>query len=313
MSIKSNTIRMTALFFRQFYQKYPLEHGKWFIWKNIISPHINSHELPFTILTKTGEKLTVVLYDYIQQRLFYFGIWEPTLTKYISDNLSQGDIFVDVGANIGYYSCMAANIVGDTGTVHAIEASPKIFLLLCNNISLNKANNIQSHNIAVSNQQGFLSIYAGKKSNIGQTTTRIENSSEYKLIKETEIQADTLDNIIGINDLINARIIKIDVEGAEWQVLQGIENIIPHLSHRTEIVIEISPVSLLKQGIHPQQIIKIFLNSGYSAYTIEDANEPSNYMKNKSTQKIRPLQSDIVGQLDILFSKNPHHKNADFS
>ena len=304
MNIKIILIKGTALFFRKFFQFSPFEFGKWFIWNKILVPFINNKEIQFIVDTKFSQRFTVSLCDYIQQRLFYFGVWEKNLTNYISENLSTGDIFVDVGANIGYYSLMASRLVGNNGFVHAIEASPSIYTALCNNITLNQCSNIISHNMAASDEKGTIDIYKGRKENIGQTTVRIENSSKYNFEKESSVSADTLDNIIGLENLLNARIIKVDVEGAEWQVLQGIKGLFKKFSETTEIIIEVSPESLLKQNILPQQLIQLFTNSGYNAYVIPDNNEPHMYMINNINLSIYPLHlKEINGQVDVLFTK----------
>jgi FkbM family methyltransferase len=296
-------IRITALFFRRFYQLSPFEYGKWFIWKKVLEPYINNNEMRFVITTKYGSRFKVDLCDYIQQRLFYFGIWEPAVTKYIRDNLIPGDVFVDVGANIGYYACLASKVVGNRGTVHAVEASPSIYKLLCKNIDLNHESNIITYNIAASDHKAMLDIYKGSKTNIGQTTTRIEHSRKYQFKKESEIPADTLDKIIGLKTLLNARIVKIDVEGAEWQVVHGIAKLIPDFSKKTDFIIEISPEPLLMQGIHYQQLIQLFTDNGFNAYVIEEKSQPSEYMRSRPAYKVYPLSMVINGQADVLFTR----------
>ena len=77
--------------------------------------------------------------DLIQRYLYWFGVWEPQLTCWIKSRLPPRRVFVDVGANIGYYSLLAASLVGDDGQVVAIEASPSIYRLLCNNLELIRA------------------------------------------------------------------------------------------------------------------------------------------------------------------------------
>jgi precorrin-6B methylase 2 len=88
--------------------------------------------------------------DIIQQYIYYFGVWEPRITGWVSRHLAPGDTFIDVGANIGYYSLLASPLVGKTGTVVAIEASPRTFDDLLFNLELNNVSNVRPVNVAVS-------------------------------------------------------------------------------------------------------------------------------------------------------------------
>jgi hypothetical protein len=64
--------------------------------------------------------------DVIQRYIFYFGVWEPMISHVTEQMLHKGDVYVDVGANIGYCSLLASNCVGGSGRVVSIEASPTI-------------------------------------------------------------------------------------------------------------------------------------------------------------------------------------------
>jgi hypothetical protein len=158
--------------------------------------------------------------------------------------------------------------------------------------------------MAASNQKEIIDIYKGNNTNIGQTTTRIENSNKYQFKKEGEIKADSVDEIIGLNNLLNAKIVKIDVEGAEWQVLQGIAKLIPKFSQRTDFIVEISHDCLLKQNIPTKTIIELFTTAGYSAYVIENRYIISEYMRSSVPYNIYPLLDEIDEQVDVLFSRS---------
>ena len=80
-----------------------------------------------------------------------------------------GDVFVDVGANIGYFSLLTAKLVGPTGKVLAIEAAPFIFEKLFENIQKNGLQHIHALNLAVSDTDGVASIYAAPEANVGET------------------------------------------------------------------------------------------------------------------------------------------------
>ena len=63
--------------------------------------------------------------DLIQRMILHFGVWEPDVSRVIEQSLAPGDVFVDIGANIGYDTLLASSRVGPTGRVVSIEASPR--------------------------------------------------------------------------------------------------------------------------------------------------------------------------------------------
>ena len=92
------------------------------------------------------------LTDMIGRRIFLFGVWEPEMTAYVEATLRPGGVFIDVGANIGYYSMLASRLVGPSGSVVAIEPSPTNFSELKRNIALNHALNIRAIDMAVGDE-----------------------------------------------------------------------------------------------------------------------------------------------------------------
>ena len=94
-------------------------------------------------------------------KFFVFGIWEPNLTNFVQQRLRVGDTFVDVGANLGYYSLLASKLVGALGHVVAIEASPAIAAHLTKNLHLNNATNVRVVNAAAADRAGTLALYRG--------------------------------------------------------------------------------------------------------------------------------------------------------
>jgi FkbM family methyltransferase len=140
--------------------------------------------------------------DFIQRRLAFFGLFEPNLTYFARSVLKPGDIFIDVGANIGYYTILAAAQVGPAGKVYAIEASPTTCDLLRANLALNDLRNVIAVNMAVTDTECRVRIKSVDSRNIG--TNQIE--------RVDGAEADTvpgrpLADIVA-PDLDNARLIK---------------------------------------------------------------------------------------------------------
>jgi FkbM family methyltransferase len=237
--------------------------------------------------------------DIIQQYIYYFGVWEPHVTRFVSRHLSPGDTFVDVGANIGYYSLLASGRVGKTGTVVAIEASPKTFVDLLINLKLNGISNVRAVNVAASESEGTAKIYRGHEYNTGLTTTLEGRGFDF----ECEVRAAPLSSILRPEELQGARLVKIDVEGAEWSVVAGMGSLIKEGRPDLETIIEINPQLLAHHGKTPDDLLKPFLDAGYHAYRLENDYSPLSYIplpREKRPQRITPPIQETV---DLVLSR----------
>jgi FkbM family methyltransferase len=137
------------------------------------------------------------------------------LTKFTP---KEGDTVIDIGAHIGRYTITSSKQVGNTGKVVAIEADPDNFQLLKRNIALNNLTNVLPLNYAVFSTRTRMKLYeqsASAKYN-SLMLTRAAKTKNY-----VEVNADTLDSILQLNEVSQVNWIKIDVEGAEFEVLKG--------------------------------------------------------------------------------------------
>ena len=143
----------------------------------------------------------------------------------------KGDIVVDVGAAFGLYTIPSSKQVGQNGKVFAIEAHPDNYEVLKRNVKLNNLSNVTCLNYAVYSTKTKVKIYT----NYTIMSERVISGEEEKA---KEVSADTLDNILKLNKIPAEQVnwIKIDVEGAELEVLKGAHNI---LSNSKEIAISV--------------------------------------------------------------------------
>jgi FkbM family methyltransferase len=139
----------------------------------------------------------------------------------------EGDIVVDVGAHIGKYTIIASKMVGSKGKVIAIEAHPVNYDILKKNIVINKLSNVIALNYAVYSTEILVKLYEpGQEQGftIYNTimTDRISSNSQ----KYIQVKANTLDSLLLENGINQVNWIKIDVEGAEYEVLKGANSIL---------------------------------------------------------------------------------------
>ena len=175
----------------------------------------------------------------------------------------EGDIVIDVGAHIGPYTLKTAKRVGLNGKVIAIEADPENFNILNRNIQLNKLTNIIALNYAAYSKEDKIKLYLLKvdKSSYTKYNTIMIDRAQYNNEKNfLEVKANTLDYLLQSIGIKHEQInwIKIDVEGAEYDVLKGAKNI---LSKSKDISLLIEIHNLTTNNTTLYEPIKEFLNS----------------------------------------------------
>jgi FkbM family methyltransferase len=188
--------------------------------------------------------------NHVSKTLREQGIWEAYETQLFTACLQDGAKVLDVGANIGYYSVLASLFLGDTGQVLAYEPNPENFTVLEKNIAINNCVNVQAFQLALSNidEEGFLYLSAD---NFGDHQIYDNNQDRNK------------QQISLVNGDIHAKhflhkvdLIKIDTQGAEWQVLQGINQLIKNSLPQLQMIIEFSPNSLRLAGSEPNELLQ---------------------------------------------------------
>lgn len=155
-----------------------------------------------------GEHLDVLL-----RELELHGSWEPAITAILRRHVPRDGVFVDVGANIGYYALLASAWVGDAGRVVAFEPLAETFARLLRHIEINGAKNIVPLRLACAASAGtrrMLSFADSGWSHLSIGGTEGE-----------QVEATTVDDTVESLDLARVDVIKIDVEGADFDVLRG--------------------------------------------------------------------------------------------
>ena len=176
--------------------------------------------------------------DIISDIILKNNIWEPNVSSYIKQNV-KNCTFIDIGCNIGFHSCIA--LLSDVNYVYAFECNPKTFNKFKNTIFLNGFNNINLKNIGISDSKKTY-IFNEVEGNIGAShivDTHIGWNGNVNRIED--ITTDLLDNLIDTNDIYTENIvIKIDVEGHEFNALNGMKNILNDI-RTNKIIIELNP------------------------------------------------------------------------
>ena len=174
----------------------------------------------------------------------------------------ESDIVIDVGAHIGPYTLIASKCVGLNGKVVAIEADPENFNILNRNIQLNKLTNVIALNYAAYSKEDKIKLYLlskGEESSYTKYNTVMTDRAHNEK-KFVEVKANTLDYLLQSSGIKHEDVnwIKIDVEGAEYDVLKGAKNILSKSSN-ISLLIEIHNLSTYNTTLY--EPIKELLNS----------------------------------------------------
>jgi FkbM family methyltransferase len=280
----------------------PVVVGKQSFWERIVDPYFAWHSHEFVAPTRFGSKVAGNTKDVIQQYIYYFGVFEPNLTNWIRQRLSPGDTFIDVGANIGYFALLASKLVGPSGKVVAVEASPTTFGDLMRNLERNRATNVRAVNVAASDQRGTVKLFRGPEHNIGMTGL-FEEQEGIKMEFECMIEAAPLAEILHADELRQTRLIKVDVEGAEWAVVGGMAPIFESRRPDLEIIIEIHPELLEVQGKRVGDLMDQFQRAGFYPYQLAKDFLISSHVRPTLPSRPQRLRAPIEEESDIVFSR----------
>jgi FkbM family methyltransferase len=167
--------------------------------------------------------------EYIDQTILKYGFFEAVTTEWISNSLKEGDVMVDVGANIGYMSLVARAVVGEKGTVWAVEPTLYAQRKLQRNIALNNWTNIKAVKMAFATfTQSRVDITFKPDEYLtgSQNSMRSSWALEKDKIGTRQVEKDycdfmPLDDFVEKNNITKIDLLKVDVDGHEKSVLLG--------------------------------------------------------------------------------------------
>ncbi|MEO6721265.1 MAG: FkbM family methyltransferase, partial [Ferruginibacter sp.] len=174
---------------------------------------------PLTIKTLDGFKLRIdpVKDKGVERSIYFTGTYEAGTLHVFDHLLKTGDIYFDIGSNIGLMAIFAAKKVGRKGQVHSFEPEPDTFKILEHNCRINSLNNMVLNNIAMGSVEEDAVIYPNLDINRGAASLVKQDGSTGK-----KVTISTLDKYLA-NTMINKKIklLKIDIEGYELEMLKG--------------------------------------------------------------------------------------------
>lgn len=195
------------------------------------------------------------------------GIWLPNPFRIlIGLTLRPGDIFIDVGANVGWMTEMGAVLVGANGSVISFEPSPSTMNLLRRRVERLALRNVTLVQAAVGEQSGQLTLYEYDENYGGASGLRPGGWIGHQHVAETLVDLATLDDFVTSRRIESIRLIKIDVQGAEIDVLRGASRLLA--SERPPVLfVEIERDACIAFGRTPADLIVELTRAGYRLFS----------------------------------------------
>jgi len=188
---------------------------------------------------------------------------EPHVTRVIRALLQPGTVMIDIGANIGYYTLLAAARIGSTGKVIAFEPNVDNCTLLHKSLQANNFANVVLHNVAVAEVEGVVSLH------ISDSNGSIV--PDHLLARPYHVRTVRLDDVL--RDETRIDLIKMDIEGAEGRALQGMHRVIQRCAPM--IVTELHPAALQAVShMTPEEYLNALRALGYGLCVIHRTTGP---------------------------------------
>lgn len=236
---------------------FPLQRGKWRFHKTAIDwgRQFGNQLGTKTVRTKHGFQMELRLEDWVDQHIYATGDYEPEMVIAAQEILRPGDIAVDIGANIGFFSLLFAKCVGKNGRVISLEAQPAVYQRLRHNAAINSELNVQTIEVAATDFEGTLEFHCGPVDHSGVGSIRSRGSDGEK-ITVNAVRGDRI-----LRDSGAIRLMKIDVEGAETKVIAGLKDTLQRF--HPDILMEVSDGYLRESGSSAEELDRSLRDMGY--------------------------------------------------
>lgn len=209
-----------------------------------------------------GGELLAPLDDYVGRAAFYAGDLDRKVTWLCARIVRPGDTVLDVGANIGLTALALAARVGPSGHVHAFEPNPALLELLGHTLRRNRANHVHLHPVALGAAPGRLELRIPRRNAGAASLTRNRDDADCRAVC---VPVRTLTEVVKEHRIGPIRLIKIDVEGFEREVLEGAQEVL-RAEPPAAILFELNQRSARSMGDEP--LIRLLCEHGYGFFDV---------------------------------------------
>lgn len=207
------------------------------------------------------------LRDTISREVCFTGRYEPQETALVQSILRPGMSFVDVGANWGYFTLLAASLVGPGGRVLSLEPDPRLFAIIQDNITRSRLEQVTILQLAAASEPGNLALAGYREAGGNFGVSRIPaNCDEHEDV--FQVRSQSLDNLLELHSLSSIDLMKMDIEGAEVFAIAGLKESLVRRSVK-RLLLELHPVELAEHDSSVSAVVELLLSAGYQPWTID--------------------------------------------
>ena len=291
---------------RLLFQHGPFQRGKGRLWDGMSLLIKRKPEL-FTsciVRARAGYRMHVRFAEFHERNLFFWGTWTLNIEQVMRSVLRPGHTFVDVGANVGYFTLLGAQLVGPTGHVLAFEPSPSNRDQLRQNVALNGGDNIQVYEYALSDRPGVVDLFQ-PASDCTMTSMRPAVGAELKTeALRVSVPTIPLDALIPESQRQSIALIKLDIEGAEYLAVRGMTGLLDSRPG-PDLICEVCDHYLQQLGSSAAELLAFLGELGYRAYIMRDAQLLELSAVHLSTHDLQASNCGTYQNIDVYFTRRP--------
>jgi len=210
-------------------------------YRNVSRPFLRRMRARLIVRVNGAGQMCVDTADVTGRTIAVTGAWEPHVTEVFSRLLSPGDVCIDVGAHVGYYTLLASKLVGPRGHVYAMEPASATYAELRRNLELNEVSNVTALNLAAGAADGRGILYDAPPGNAGRASMQEPaNVSDNLPARSSEVDVLRVASVVAPEHHSRLTLVKIDVEGFEFDVLRGLEPLLD-AGARAAVLMELHP------------------------------------------------------------------------
>jgi FkbM family methyltransferase len=231
-------------------------------------------------------------------KVFDEQISEPVTAAAIKALLRPGMTVFDVGANVGYFTLLAARLVGSGGRVHAFEPTPSVAHRLAENVAMNKLESqVCCNAVAVGDEVGVVSLHTQRDDSEGNNIFSDDGSGA-----SISVPVLTLDAYITDHSIKSVDVMKLDVEGAEIKVLAGANSLLSRADSPI-LIAEANPSALRRSGGDVRELCNVCSELGYRVYGLEQLTAGQDPVYNVLAAK--PVHEGIIRESRLSLENFP--------
>lgn len=255
--------RLASALVLHYVRRCPVERGKWRL--------LRLANRFLVVPLGRGAFVRVPGLSIVEREIVRHGVFEQETAGLFCDLLAPGMVVMDVGANVGQYTLLAAPRVGPAGRVHAFEPTPRVAAKLRASVRLNGFANVAVNEAAVSEAPGQVTLYYvedddGENSILGGKAG----------CPSVTVPAVTLDDYVAAHGLGRVDVVKMDIEGAELLALRGARRLLSG-DDAPVVILEVNPKSLAFSGSSVADLLGLLQGYGYRVHEVASYGTPGHH------------------------------------